>query len=223
MTGPDPGRVPRWVGPISGQIAVSDPVHAPCSVVISIRRLGRCRQVEKHQMRFISHQRRQPPSVDVAIAWRRRGPRYACGGVLYGQAASRQAVRAVVAGFDGTSLGAAAVAEAARSVGPKGMVFVVAPLRRRGTCSAGHRPAAGWTMFGAPGGRCSMICGASTTPCPEPDSYPSWSADDRPTRSQVPLPSAEPRRSSWAPDPPDACAGWAGPSRRSFSAWPPYR
>ena len=76
-------------------------------------------------MRFISHQRRQPPSVDVAIAWRRRGPRYACGGVLYGQAASRQAVRAVVAGFDGTSLGAAAVAEAARSVGPKGMVFVV--------------------------------------------------------------------------------------------------
>jgi nucleotide-binding universal stress UspA family protein len=34
-------------------------------------------------------------------------------------------VRVVVAGFDGTLLGAAAVAEAARSVGPKGSVFVV--------------------------------------------------------------------------------------------------
>jgi nucleotide-binding universal stress UspA family protein len=34
-------------------------------------------------------------------------------------------VRVVLAGFDGTLLGAAAVAEAARSVGPKGTVFVV--------------------------------------------------------------------------------------------------
>jgi nucleotide-binding universal stress UspA family protein len=92
-------------------------------------------------MRFHSHQRRRSPSVEVASAWTRRGPRYTCGGIVQGQRPSLLPERAVVAGFDGTPLGGAVVAEAARSAGPKGSVFVVCAYQA-------HKNWFGWSQFG---------------------------------------------------------------------------
>ena len=67
--------------------------------------------------------------AEKTIARIRHRPRYGCGAVVLGQEPSHPGGRAIVAGFDGTPLGVAAVAEAAFAAGSSGCVFVVYAYR----------------------------------------------------------------------------------------------
>lgn len=80
-------------------------------------------------MNFRTHQRPQLPSVNGPAVQSRHRLRDACEAVVLGQEPSRSPSRVIVAGFDGTPLGEAAVAEAALRAGPTGCVFVVCAYR----------------------------------------------------------------------------------------------
>lgn len=76
-----------------------------------------------------THRRATILSTEATLARTRRPPRVGCGPVVLGQEPSDPSVRTIVAGFDGTATGEAAVAEAALTVGPSGSVFVVYAYR----------------------------------------------------------------------------------------------
>ena len=81
------------------------------------------------QLRSRIYDRGQTPSVDRPNRWSRRGPEHACAGTAFVRESPTPPSRMIVAGFDGTSLGEAAVAEAAVRAGPAGYVFVVCAYR----------------------------------------------------------------------------------------------
>jgi nucleotide-binding universal stress UspA family protein len=76
-----------------------------------------------------THRRATTLSTEATLARTRRPPQVGCGPVVLGQEPSDPSVRTIVAGFDGTATGEAAVAEAALTAGPSGCVFVVYAYR----------------------------------------------------------------------------------------------
>lgn len=76
-----------------------------------------------------THRRATILPAEPTIARTRHRPQYGCGALVLGQEPSHPGGRAIVAGFDGTPLGEAAVAEAAFAAGSSGCVFVVYAYR----------------------------------------------------------------------------------------------
>jgi nucleotide-binding universal stress UspA family protein len=87
-----------------------------------------------------THRRAAILSREATIARTRRPPQVGYGPLVLGQEPSDPSVRTIVAGFDGTATGEAAVAEAALTAGPSGCVFVVYAYRTPPSFL-------GWTSF----------------------------------------------------------------------------
>jgi hypothetical protein len=87
-----------------------------------------------------THRRATILSTEATLARTRRQPQHGCGAVVLGREPSDPSVRTIVAGFDGTLIGEAAVAQAALTAGPGGCVSVVYAYRTPPSFL-------GWTIF----------------------------------------------------------------------------